>query len=127
ERVNKMLARLEDPFELSREKPFLLPPAGADGEPQRNCGVDAFEFPEWFVCQNSQCGALVVKHFLTEKNNRWYHECDAGKPSPAVPVRFVMACKNGHLDEVHWRKIAHGKAEGCANPRLRLIEGKTGD
>ena len=130
ERVEKMLAKLEDPVELSKDKPFVHPPAGIDGEPQRNCGVEVFEFPEWFVCQDTRCRALVrAPQGLTLKNDRWQHYCDSGKHSATVPVRFVMACKNGHLDEVPWVYFLHEaqKQPRCPSPRLKLIDGKTGD
>jgi hypothetical protein len=128
--VASMLVRLDEAAELSLDKAFLLPPAGLEGEPQHNNGVEVLEFPQWFVCQDPRCRALVrAPQGLELKGERWQHYCDAGKYSPAVPVRFVMACKNGHLDEVPWIFFTHEAAgrPRCASPRLRLIEGKTGD
>lgn len=128
ERVAAILAQLDDPVELSPDKAFLLPPAGVDGEPQRNNGIDVFEFPAWFVCQ--ACRALVrAPQGVELKNERWQHYCDSGKYSSAVPVRFIIACRNGHLDEVPWIYFVHEgqDKERCASPRLRLLEGKTGD
>lgn len=130
ESVRSSLLKLADPVELSQEKPFLAPPSGLDGEPQRSCGIEVFEFPQWFVCQNTNCRSLArAPYGLELKNDRWQHYCDNGKFSPAAPVRFVMACKNGHLDEVSWVFFAHAewKGEECTSPRLRLVEGKTGD
>src|ERR1019366_4803746 len=50
-----------------------------------------------------------------------------------VPVRFVSACKRGHIDEFHWIAFVHaaqskepGK-ERCAAPSLTFEEGATGD
>jgi hypothetical protein len=128
--IASMLVQLDEPLELSSDKAFLLPPAALEGEPQRNSGIEVFEFPQWFVCQDTRCRALVkAPQGLELKNERWQHYCDAGKYSPAVPVRFVMACKNGHLDEVPWIYFTHEAADRprCPSPRLRLIEGKTGD
>lgn len=128
--IARMLAGVDGSTELSADRAFLLPPAGIDGEPQRNCGVEVFEFPQWFVCQAPRCRALVrAPQGLELKGERWQHYCDAGQYSPAVPVRFVMACKNGHLDEVPWVWFVHEGQDvaRCASPRLTLIEGKTGD
>src|SRR5262249_30290268 len=63
------------------------------------------------------------------RGDRWEHTCDSGKANPAVPVRFIMACKNGHLDEVPWIYFLHEgqNRERCNSPRMRLVEGKTGD
>jgi hypothetical protein len=128
EKISTILARLDDPVELSPDKPFVLPPAGTDGEPQRSNGVEVFEFPQWFVCQG--CRALSkAPQGLELKSERWHHYCDSGAHNPAVPVRFVLACPKGHLDEVPWVYFIHEgqKRDRCTSPRLRLIEGKTGD
>ena len=37
----------------------------------------------------------------------------------AVPVRFVMTCRHGHLDEFPWWQWVHGQ-EACPKSRLRL-------
>ncbi len=128
--VTSMLNQLDEPVNLSTDKPFVHPPAGLDGEPQRSNGIEVFEFPQWFVCQDNKCRALVrAPQGLELKADRWQHYCDSRKYSPAVPVRFVLACKNGHLDEMPWIYFVHegqGK-QRCASPSLRLIEGRTGD
>jgi hypothetical protein len=128
ESVVAALAKLDDPPKLSSDRPFILPPAGVDGEPQKNNGVEVFEFPQWFVCQ--ACRALTKAPQGVElKNERWQHLCDSGKASPAVPVRFIIACKNGHLDEVPWMYFVHEGQQKprCQSQRLTLLEGKTGD
>ncbi len=128
EAVVKNLARLADPPELSHDRAFVLPPAGVDGEPRRGNGLEVFEFPQWFVCQ--ACRALVkAPQGLELKGEKWQHLCDDRKHGVAVPVRFVIACRNGHLDEVPWLYFVHEgqKVERCPSPRLRLVEGKTGD
>ena len=51
-----------------------------------------------------------------------------------VPVRFVIACPNGHIDDFPWVEWAHSRpgqpldqAKVCANPTLRLnYTGKAG-
>lgn len=126
--VVKALSTLPDPPELSQDAAFVLPPAALDGEPKRNNGVEVLEFPQWFVCQG--CRALVKAPMGLElKADRWLHTCDTGKASPAVPVRFIMACRNGHLDEVPWIYFLHEgqDRERCNAPRMQLREGKTGD
>jgi hypothetical protein len=126
--VARALSTLSDPPELSPDAAFVLPPAALDGEPRRNNGVEVFEFPQWFVCQ--ACRALVKAPMGLElKSERWEHGCDDGNSSPAVPVRFITACRNGHLDEVPWIYFLHeGQGrERCNAPRMQLREGKTGD
>jgi hypothetical protein len=42
-------------------------------------------------------------------------------------VRFVGACRKGHLDDFPWVAFAHLGKERCPMPELVLMEGKTGD
>jgi len=113
---------------LSVEEAFRGPPVGDSSNAHPGAGVSALEFPRWFVCQNSSCRALVRAHEgLERKGNHYRHACDRGSPSRAVPVRHVIACKNGHIDEFPWVQFVHGKSGPCASPRLSLHEGKNGD
>jgi hypothetical protein len=114
---------------LHPQAPFRRPPAsnGRDAAPSR--GIDVLEFPRWFVCQNPRCRALEMAGNRERRKDRYWHDCDDGKAHECVPVRFVAACKNGHIDEFPWMGWTHEKVDGglCDRPRLRLIEGATGD
>lgn len=112
---------------LHVSKAFVEPPAGNDRDPSQTCGIAALEFPQWFVCQNPACRALVRADGLELKSGRYVHDCDAG--SRCVPVRFVGACRHGHLQDFPWAYFIHGMQgkPNCAAPSLRLFEGATGD
>ena len=112
---------------LSVEKAFLAPPVGNDQEPTKFSGAQVLQFPSWMVCQKQDCRALVRSSGLEIKSGRYYHRCTGGKPSLAVPVRFVGACKRGHVTDWDWIWFCHREYEKCAAPNLRLIEGATGD
>jgi len=117
---------------LSFENAFREPPLGDDKGPTRSVGVLTLEFPQWFVCQNQSCRALVMNRALERKKRtgsdeyRYVHQCRSGS-SEAIPVRFVGACRRGHLQDFPWVKFAHMGKERCAAPDLVLREGKTGD
>jgi len=117
--------------ELSVEHPFREPPTCDDKAPSQQCGVRALEFPQWFVCQNPQCRALVRGRFALErKADHWHHQCTSTHQSPAVPVRFVGACARGHLQDWPWDAFAHrGPHDGdpCPMANLALLEGTSGD
>src|SRR5579871_587105 len=88
---------------LSLEYAFREPPAGDDADPRLTCGIRVLEFPGWFVCQNPVCRALVrAIDGLEKKAGRYRHTCGRDKTGECVPVRFVMACRRGHLDEFPW-------------------------
>ena len=114
-------------LKLDTERYFLEPPVGDDSQPSKMSGVQVLEFPQWFVCQNPDCRALIKSAALDLKSGRYVHQCDRKKRSECVPVRFVLACRKGHIEEFHWIDFAHSPGKRCASPSLRLLEGETGD
>ena len=104
----------------------LRAPPEHDEDRGRGLGVSALEFPRWFVCQ--QCRIVEQKRFGDPKRNgRYVHGCAKG--AFFVPVRFVVACPHGHLDDFHWLKFltADHHAPGCTSrAEARLREGPTG-
>ena len=99
-------------------------------------GIPVIPFPRWLRC--ARCNILSKIDgglFALEPNarridrTRYVHKnCSPnGKSPPAVPARFVMACKRGHLDEFPWQEFAHHynvclKGGGL----LKVIESGTG-
>lgn len=115
--------------ELSQDHPFRAPPVGNDREPSKFAGVSVLEFPQWYVCQNPACRALQRKDTLEFKNHQYRHHCGRATVGACVPVRFVEACKRGHLDEFRWIAFVHDLQgrERCASPSFTFDEGASGD
>ncbi|MEZ4364018.1 MAG: DrmB family protein [Kofleriaceae bacterium] len=113
--------------ELAQDDAFREPPTGDEKEPSKFAGVAVLEFPQWFVCQNADCRALMKSSQLELKSGKYIHGCSRTKTTECVPVRFVSACPRGHLDEFPWAWFAHRDRERCGAPSLRLVEGATGD
>ena len=70
-------------------------------------------FPEWLLCQAFR--THQGRHAVLFRG-RDCPECPPGRNfalRPA-PVRFVMACRSGHLDDVNWPSMAHGRGAPCA-------------
>ena len=111
--------------ELSEDQPFLKPPAGNERDPSKMVGIQVLEFPQWFVCQG--CRVLTRRDGLEKRANRYRHQCTSTRASETVPVRFVGACKRGHLEDFPWIAFSHMKSPRCSAPSLRLDEGATGD
>ena len=118
---------------LSVEAAFREPPAGDDRSPSRSVGVQVLEFPRWFVCQGPRCRALTGRA-LDLKDGRYWHRCSErdralGGPTECVPVRFLGACKKGHVEDWPWIAFVHRDDGGprCPSPQLKLEEGATGD
>ncbi|WP_457628135.1 DrmB family protein [Persephonella sp.] len=69
------------------------------------------ESPIKFAAKNFQKWYLCPVH-----NNLWKYkypeqtncpDCTGDRPTNSTPVRFVQACKNGHLDDIQWDKEVH--------------------
>jgi len=113
---------------LSLDEAFREPPRCDDRQPLHYAGIQVLEMPHWFVCQNPECRSLVKSDGLELKGGRYFHFCESRKKSETVPVRFVVACEKGHVDDFPWIHFAHRNVERrCVAPSLRLREGVTGD
>lgn len=110
---------------------FRLPPVSPDreegGEDQAGTRIHlaAFRFPEWLQCP--ECGSL--RHADRWENGkvgdpaRYCSTCSRpNKPVSVVPVRFVVACPKGHLQEFPWDTWVGHKA-GCRGSDLFLEQG----
>ena len=118
-----------------RPSDFKRPPIEHEDPTGPRTGVDCFQFPEWFITQDmdasdSKSGKrsrmLVHRKALTRgkyiDRNR--------KKRAVVPIRFVRACRSGHIGDIDWYSFAHGGASDCAaNLRQLWIDerGTSGD
>jgi hypothetical protein len=86
-------------------------------EEQSYVGVPVAPFPRWMLCPRCRrLAPLSSNQFKLRPDPyrpdrvRYVHEnCRyPGKLPTAVPARFVVACKNGHLDDFPWVNFVHG-------------------
>lgn len=94
-------------------------------------GVPVAVFPRWLRCPacdriapcDSGLFELKPSPFRPEQARYLHTNCNKtkGKAPPALPVRFMLACRNGHLDEFPWVAFVHRGAP-CAAPVLELFE-----
>ncbi|MBP6842859.1 MAG: DUF1998 domain-containing protein [Kofleriaceae bacterium] len=105
---------------LNPAEPFSPPPECDDQSPSERAGIQVLEFPRWLVCQ--ACRQLVqASNSLPQVEGRYRHPC-GGKNPMLVPVRFVVMCGNGHLEEFPWSRFVHDDADGCTATTLTLTE-----
>ena len=90
-------------------------------------GVPVRPFPRWMRCV--KCGLLseydlglfkIKEDRFRPENTRFVHEGCKGskgnlpaKNADAVPARFLMACRNGHLDDFPWHYFVHSGPSDC--------------
>ena len=98
-------------------------------------GVPVRPFPRWLRCV--KCGLLsefdlglfkLKEDRYRPENTRFVHEACKGsrgslpaKDADAVPARFLLACRNGHLDDFPWHYFVHSGPSGCTGT-LRFFE-----
>jgi hypothetical protein len=132
--------RLSSKIETLLDVPSIrleTPPAAGDGDGDRPTGVPAFRFPEWFVTQDAPGKKLVEAHrtrFLIHaralhQGKHFFHPETRDKLK-VVPVRFVRACRLGHIGDIDWYKFLHGSDDTCRSQSRQLFldeRGTSGD
>lgn len=111
---------------------FRLPPVSAEEftRPDSKALV-AVRYPNWLQCP--QCSRLGESRNWAEEPGRpglYCPQCTQRMPGQrkvfVVPVRFVMACEGGHLDEFPWHAWVRHK-EGCQKRSfLSLVSERAG-
>ncbi|WP_231492038.1 DUF1998 domain-containing protein [Microbulbifer sp. HZ11] len=98
-------------------------------------GVPVRPFPRWLRCV--KCGLLsefdvglfdLKESLYRPEQTRFVHKGCTGskgdKPArdaDAVPARFLLACRNGHLDDFPWHYFVHSGPSDCKGT-LRFFE-----
>nr|BBH92342.1 hypothetical protein KTA_05410 [Thermogemmatispora argillosa] len=118
------------------ERLQALPRAPEDGgspnpfDPSQLVGIPVTPFPRWLLCPTCRTLASIKSGLFSLRANlfhpdrsRYVHtHCPKSKKSPtAVPARFLIACRNGHLDDFPWHYYVH-QGKPCPQARFKLIE-----
>lgn len=113
------------------QKSELVDPFSAEA----NIGVPVRPFPRWLRCV--KCGLLsefdlglfeCKEDRRRPERTRFVHQGCRGskgdqppKDADAVPARFLLACRSGHLDDFPWHYFVHGGSSSCQGT-LRFFE-----
>ncbi|MDE0445240.1 MAG: hypothetical protein OXH96_01130 [Spirochaetaceae bacterium] len=111
-----------------QEPRLYAPPPEPEHWQDRQRGIGAWRFPEWFVVQESIPGSPGQAGSRSRRMVR-RTALDRGKfdKRPVVATRFVRACSRGDVDDIDWRRFVHGPDDPCRR-QLRLDEsGTSGD
>lgn len=126
---DRLLAKLKAYLEV--EKLQLYPPPAEDDAAVpgqgRQAGIRVFEFPEWFIAdwqdvQETRYRSRPLVHRRRLVAGKF--EAPDGKKRPAVAVRFVQGCENGHVSDLDWYGFAHywDRGEPACRRQLWLEE-----
>ncbi|MGH7551631.1 MAG: DrmB family protein [Longimicrobiales bacterium] len=92
-------------------------------------GITVWQFPEWFITQDADWhGPIRSRHLVHRKAvTRGRYIDDDRRKRSVVPIRFVRACRRGHIGDIDWRGFVH-KGPPCTRKSLRVEErGTSGD
>ena len=100
-------------------------------------GIEARIFPTWFVAREAEETGEVRRRRLVrwrdlDPRGRADFVDDGGKRRAVTPIRFVAACKKGHLQDIDWPYMVHLSAakagdDRCAQPLWLEERGTSGD
>src|SRR5438128_700123 len=121
-------------------KKLCLPPLSF-GDDNRDptaapIGVPVAAFPRWLRCPLCDTLATIESDIFKLIQDRWrpdrtrfvHESCAKANAPTALPVRFLLACREGHLTDFPWVEYVHANRVPCKPARLTLREyGAAGD
>jgi hypothetical protein len=111
---------------------LFSPPPDSENPAMSRTGITAWQFPEWFITQDVQKGdeggvtrsrLLIHRRALTRGK---YIDNDKQK-HPVVPIRFVRACRKGHIGDIDWYGFVHRGPTQCRRQLWIDERGTSGD
>jgi hypothetical protein len=113
---------------------LFAPPADRDDPTAPATGITAWQFPEWFVTQdviksgtdNNVRTRFFMHRSKTESQSRIFRDLDK-KKHPLVPIRFVRACRCGHISDINWYAFVHQRNPNCRRQMYLDERGTSGD
>jgi hypothetical protein len=126
----RLVEKLKRLLEVQALKLYAPPPDNEDPTAPRT-GITAWQFPEWFVTQDVERGRggvtrsrlLVHRSALTKGR---FIDADR-KKRPVVPIRFVRACRKGHIGDIDWYWFVHHGQRTCHRQLWIDERGTSGD
>jgi len=134
-RLQEMLERsLRDSGRLAEGVSISLrqPPVAEDINDRTKSDVPALIFPKWFVCDpdtaSSANGGGSKRRMVRWEEMEWASGKfkDDKKAVSVTPLRFVAACKKGHIQDINWRHLVH-RDQACRNKMWLVDKGTSAD
>ena len=99
---------------LGGSRIFRLPSNAELNVPQTQPLYRTSPFPEWKLCHNTQNHHHEGhRGFSVLFRGRKCPVCRSDRMEHMEPVRFIMACPDGHLDDADWWYMIHGSGGRC--------------
>ncbi|MFA6241471.1 MAG: DUF1998 domain-containing protein [Candidatus Hydrogenedentales bacterium] len=129
-REGRLVEKVSTLLEIPGLKLYAPPPDNEDPTGPQT-GIRAWQFPEWFITQDMidvgmpggiRSRLLVHRKALTKGK---FIDADRNK-RVVVPIRFVRACRKGHIGDIDWFAFVH-KGKKCQRQLWIDERGTTGD
>lgn len=124
----RLIAKLEKLLGISGLR-LRTPPLDDQDPAAPPTGITAWQFPEWFITDvvefspGNRSRLLVPRAAL----HRGLYVDQDRKRRNVVPIRFVCACRRGHIGDIAWHQFVH-KRQGQCRRQLWVDErGTSGD
>jgi Domain of unknown function (DUF1998) len=128
----RLVAKLRDFLTIPTLSLHAPPPDNEDPTSTQKTGITCWQFPEWFITQ----GALATESERSTRSRRLIARSSLSrgkfvdenkKSQPVVPVRFVRACRKGHIGDIDWYYFVHTGAGNCRRDLWIDERGTSGD
>lgn len=114
------------------EVQLFAPPPEQDDVDGPQTGVRVWKFPQWFIVQDVEpdmfqpgVRSRMIVHGDALSKGKFVDRNRKGKN--VVPVRFVRACRKGHISDINWYEFVHGKNSDCRRQLWIDERGTSGD
>lgn len=139
---DRLVAAIQKRLGPQMSRLYLPPikPDGMDRDPAVPAiGAPVVPFPRWLRCSlcdtlatvESGVFRLVQDPYRPDKTEYVHQGClrnQSGRPPSALSVRFLLACREGHLTDFPWLEFVHKGNVPCKGAQLTLREyGASGD
>lgn len=115
----RLLLKLKEHLNLDNLRLYAPPRDGSDSHAPMS-GIVGWQFPEWFVTQDvkprtTASGQQIRSRQLVHRSSlaRGKYIGDDKKRQGVVPVRFVRACRHGHIGDIDWYAYVHVERGNC--------------
>jgi len=107
--VDKLKQLFDPPLQVLK---LYAPPPDLEDPTAPQTGITAWQFPEWFITQDVDADAsdgVVRARMLVHRQRLTKGKFidDTRKKRSVIPIRFVRACRNGHIGDIDWYEFAH--------------------
>lgn len=139
---DRLVAAIQKRLGAQMQRLYMPPirPEGMDRDPAAPAiGVPVAPFPRWLRCSlcdtmatvESGVFKLVQDLYHPDKTEYVHENCQkiqGGKSPSAISVRFLLACREGHLTDFPWIDFVHKGNVPCKPSSLSMREfGASGD